>query len=41
MIVMTASACELDEEIAHLRDLDLRGVRADGILCSAGSRNQT
>ena len=25
---MTASASELEEEIAHLRDLDLRGLRA-------------
>jgi hypothetical protein len=28
MIIMTASASELEEEIAHLRDLDLRGLRA-------------
>jgi hypothetical protein len=28
VIVMTASASELEEEIAHLRDLDIRGLRA-------------
>ena len=28
MIIMTASASELEDEIAHLRDLDLRGLRA-------------
>jgi hypothetical protein len=28
VIVMTVSASELDEEIAHLRDLDLLGLRA-------------
>jgi hypothetical protein len=28
VIIMTASASELEEEIAHLRDLDLRGLRA-------------
>jgi Protein of unknown function (DUF2924) len=28
VIIMTASVSELEEEIAHLRDLDLRGLRA-------------
>src|SRR5271168_2197960 len=28
MIFMTPSVSELDDEIAHLRDLDLRGLRA-------------
>ena len=28
MIVMTASVSELEHEIAHLRDLDLSGLRA-------------
>jgi hypothetical protein len=28
VIIMTASASELEEEIAHLRDLDLSGLRA-------------
>jgi Protein of unknown function (DUF2924) len=28
VIIMTASVSELDDEIAHLRDLDLRGLRA-------------
>jgi Protein of unknown function (DUF2924) len=28
VIIMTASASELEDEIAHLRDLDLRGLRA-------------
>ena len=28
MIIMTASVNELEDEIAHLRDLDLRGLRA-------------
>jgi hypothetical protein len=28
VIIMTASVSELEDEIAHLRDLDLRGLRA-------------
>jgi hypothetical protein len=28
VIIVTASASELEDEIAHLRDLDLRGLRA-------------
>jgi hypothetical protein len=35
VIVMTASASELKDEIAHLRDLDLRSLRHDGRRYSA------